>query len=167
MSEVIVRTIPACFAYTAEYDVKGMEDFFDVETGGNILYDLQYEMEADNPDVRLPELGEDYNCFMYPMDKNPDGTIHIVYFDMVYNKGIDSPKGSYKFCDIPEIEAATMRHKGRFHTFDSGFEKLYKWIEENGYEICGKGRISAINGPWDTEDPDDYVNELQVPVRKK
>ena len=57
--------------------------------------------------------------------------------------------------------------KGYYDTFDKGFAILYNWIDANGYKIAGKARISAINGPWDTKNPDDYVNELQVPVIKK
>lgn len=167
MYEIKIQTIPACVAYSAEYDVPGVGSFFNPETDENILYDLQYEMEADNPDVHVPDMGDDYNFFEYPMEDNGDGTVHIRYFDMVDVKGTDSKTGSYRFCDVPEIEAATMMHKGRFDTFDEGFAILYNWIDANGYKIAGKARVSAINGPWDTKNPDDYVNELQVPVIKK
>lgn len=167
MEKIAIQTIPECVAYTAEYDVPGLGSFFNIETGGNILYDLQYEMEADNPDVHIPDLGDDYNFFEYPMDVSSDGLNHVIYYDMVDVKGKDSPKGSYRFCDVPAIEAACMMHKGRFDTIETGFAKVMKWIDDNGYECCGKARISAINGPWDTENPDDYVNEIQVPVIKK
>ncbi|MDD4199923.1 MAG: GyrI-like domain-containing protein [Eubacteriales bacterium] len=162
-----IRTIPACVAYSAEYNLPGIGSFFNTETGENILYDLQHEMEADNPEVHVPDLGDDYNFFEYPPADNGDGTVHIRYFDMVDVKGKDSKTGAYRFCDVPEIKAATMMHQGYYDTLDAGFAKLYDWIEAKGYECCGKARISAINGSWNTENPDECVNELQVPVRKK
>jgi hypothetical protein len=47
--------------------------FFDFETGKNILYDLQYLMQNENPDVIVPEVNKgDYNFFEYPLEENPD-----------------------------------------------------------------------------------------------
>lgn len=167
MAEVEIRTIPAHVVYRAEYDVKGVDDFFDPETDRNILYDLQYLMEDENPDVHVPEDGEDYNYFEYPYPENPDGTVHIVYRDMVDVMGKDNADGAYAFEQVPEIEAAVLYHVGRFDSVGDGFARVYDWIEANGYEIAGPGRVSAIHGPWDRENPDEYANECQVPVRKK
>ena len=44
MSDITIRKIPSCIVYTAEYDVPGVDSFFDEETGDNALYDLQYLM---------------------------------------------------------------------------------------------------------------------------
>ena len=165
MNEIRIRRIPSCIVYTAEYDVNSVEDFFDPETGDNLLYDLQYQMEAENPDVHVPDIPDDYNFMYYPSRMNPDGTMHIVYCDMVDKKGVDSPTGAYRFVEIPEIEAACLMHQGNNDSIPEGYARLEGWIRDNGYEICGDGRTSAIHGPWDREDPDEYVNELQIPVR--
>ena len=165
MSDITIRKIPSCIVYTAEYDVPGVDSFFDEETGDNALYDLQYLMEAENPDVHVPDIPDDYNFFFYPLEKNPDGTIHVIYCDMVDKAGTDSPSGAYRFTEIPEIQAAVLMHKGAFDTIDKGFALVQQWVKDNGYEICGPGRISAVHGPWDREDPNEYVNELQIPVR--
>lgn len=165
MTEITLKTIPAHVVYKAEYDIRGISDFFNLETGENFLYDLQYLMEAENRDVNVPDFDNDYNYFEYPYGSNGNGTIHVVYRDMVDKMGKDNAKGAYVFEQMPEIQAAVIAHTGPFDTVDRGFRKLYAWIRENGYEIAGKGRISAIHGPWDRENANEYVSECQVPVK--
>lgn len=166
MAEVTIKQIPAHIVYSAEYDIEDFMDFFDLKTEANQLYDLQLEMEADNPDVIVPEIGEDYNYFEYPVKRNEDGTRHVVYCDMVDKMGKDSPKGSYRFVEVPEVTVACLMHKGAFNSFEEGFSELFDWLKDNGYETEGKGRISAINGPWDTESEEDYVNECQIIIKE-
>ena len=165
MAEITVKKIPAHTVYRAEYDVSSFMDFFDSETDGNILYDLQFEMEEDNPNVNVPEMGDDYNYFDYPVKGNADGTMHVVYNDMVDKAGKDSPKGSYRFASVPEVTAVCMEQKGPLDTFEEGFQNVLEWIRANGYETEGKGRISAIHGPWDRDNEDDYVNECQIIIK--
>ena len=165
MADVTIRKIPAHVVYTAGYDVNSFMDFFDPETDSNRLYDLQLEMEADNPGVTVPEIGEDYNYFDYPICRNADGLMHVVYSDMVDVSGQDSPAGSYHFTDVPEVTAACYMHQGPFDTFEEGFAVVLDWIRANGYETEGKGRLSAIHGPWDRETEDEYVNECQIIIK--
>ncbi|HRX43516.1 MAG TPA: GyrI-like domain-containing protein [Clostridia bacterium] len=168
MTEISTRKIPECTVYTAEFDVSDMNSFFDFETGINILYDLQYLMQEENPDVFVPEANQgDYNFFEYPMEDNPDGTKHFIYHDMVFSAGKDSPKGTYRFEQMPEINAAVMMCQGPYENIHKGFKVVYDWIEKNGHVIEGPGRISAVHGPWDRDDPEEFVMELQVPIREK
>ena len=166
MADVTIRKIPAHIVYTAEYDVNSFNDFFDTETDENRLYDLQLEMEADNPGVTVPEIGEDYNYFDYPISRNSDGSMHVVYSDMVDVSGRDSPAGSYAFAEVPEVTAACCMHQGPFDTFEEGFAVVLEWLKANGYETEGKGRLSAIHGPWDRETEDEYVNECQIIIKE-
>ena len=41
------------------------------------------------------------------------------------------------------------------------------FIEANGYEAASGGRSSTIDGPWNKESREDYLTEVQIPVRKK
>ena len=140
-------------------------DFFNPETDENELYDLQLEMEADNPGVTVPEIGEDYNYFGYPVRRNADGTMHVVYSDLVDKMGSDSPSGSYRFFEVPEVTAACYMHQGPFDSFEEGFAVVMDWLKANGYGTEGKGRLSAIHGPWDRDNEADYVNECQIIIK--
>lgn len=162
---VEIVTIPAHFAYEREYLINGYEDFFDEETGDNKLQELEDRMLAANPNVVIPESPNDYNYFIHDMDEDFKGTMHVIYRDMVENKGEDA-QGDYRFVDVPEVEAVTAFHEGPYETIGDTFKKIYNWMNANGYEPAEGGRSSAIHGPWDRESPNDYVNEIQIPIKK-
>lgn len=166
-NRITIKTIPAHFVYRAEYDQKSIMDFFDMETDENILYDLQELMESENPEVKVPDDGTDYNYWQLPLHENPDGTKHIIYRDMVDRMGQDSPSGAYVFEEVPEATVAELIHTGSYETVEKVYYRVIDWAEQNGYSVAGPGRCSAVNGPWDRDDPEEFVNEIQVPVIKE
>ncbi len=166
-NSISITVIPSCTVYRAEYDLMSIDDFFNMETGENILYDLQLLVESENPEVSVPELGEDYNFFQLPMRENSDGTKHIIYRDMTIGMGNDSPTGAYFFETVPEVTAAVMLHRGPFESVDDAFAKVSDWISANEYVIAGLGRCSTVHGPWDRDNPEEFVNEIQIPVQKE
>lgn len=164
MSTLEIRTIPEHIAYTAEYDIESYYDFFDFETGGNDLQDLEDLMHQENPDVMVPEMPDDYNYFTHPAGTVPQGKMHITYYDMVDRRGVDNPDGKYRFVTVPEVKAAVIQHQGPFSKVPDSLEKVFQLIKEQGLSVCGDSRVSAIHGPWDRESEDDYLMEIQVPV---
>lgn len=63
-------------------------------------------------------------------------------------------------------EMATVVHKGTFQTLHMAYNAISKWIEENRYEIVGAQRELYLKGDWLTDDPNEYITEIQFPVRK-
>ena len=41
-----------------------------------------------------------------------------------------------------------------------------KYIEENGYEIIDYPRECYIDGCWNKESVDEWLTEIQIPVKK-
>ncbi|MDD4295455.1 MAG: GyrI-like domain-containing protein, partial [Ruminiclostridium sp.] len=94
-------------------------------------------------------------------------------------EGIDAEVIEPIIGDIPETdrikvkvlegvkEMACVVHKGSFQTLHKAYNAISQWIEENGYEIIGSQRELYLKGEWITNDPDEYVTEIQFPVRKK
>lgn len=160
-----IRDIPEHIAYTTEYDIDSFNDFFDPETGGNILQDLEDLMHEDNPDVVVPEIPDDYNYLAVPAGVVPEGRRHISYFDMVDRKGKDNPDGAYRFVTVPAVRAAVLPWEGPYDTIDEGIARAFALVKEAGLEVAGDTRISAIHGPWDREDEAEYLMEIQVPVK--
>ena len=66
----------------------------------------------------------------------------------------------------PIVQAASMLVTGDFCNIAPAFNYLGKWIEENGYTICGNARELPIKGPWNESNPDNYLHEIQIPVQK-
>jgi DNA-binding transcriptional MerR regulator len=55
---------------------------------------------------------------------------------------------------------------GDYQNISPAYAYLANWIEENGYTVTGLVRQIPIKGPWNEQNPDDYLNEIQIPVAK-
>lgn len=168
MEKITIKTIPAHIAYTAEYDINDYNDFFNAETGENILQQLDDLMRAENPGVTIPDEPDDYNYIEHPAGTIPMPPMHISYFDMTDRRGQDNSTGKYHFVEKSEIQAACMKHQGPYETIGCGYEKVLSWIEDNGYTVAGAGRSSFICEPWDCGgDREKYVIEIQIPILRQ
>ena len=50
---------------------------------------------------------------------------------------------------------------------DMFVDGIRQYIEENHYEICGPIRESYIDGVWNKDSADEWLSEIQIPVRKR
>ena len=74
--------------------------------------------------------------------------------------------GELHFKMMPKIQAASVFHKGSYHTLAASYERVLKYMEDHGYEIAGAIRESYIDGVWNKEDESEWLTEIQVPIRK-
>lgn len=63
-------------------------------------------------------------------------------------------------------QAASILVPGDYSNLAGAYTFLANWIEENGYSICGNPRQVAIKGPWNEKNSEDYLSEIQIPVKK-
>lgn len=63
-------------------------------------------------------------------------------------------------------EMATVVHQGSYENLHLAYNAISKWIEENGYQIAGAPRELYLKGEWLTNDPNEYITEVQFPVSK-
>jgi DNA-binding transcriptional MerR regulator/effector-binding domain-containing protein len=63
-------------------------------------------------------------------------------------------------------EAASILVPGDYSNLIGAYNFLANWIEENRYSISGNSRQIPIKGPWNEKNPEDYLNEIQMPVKK-
>lgn len=62
--------------------------------------------------------------------------------------------------------AVIIRFPGGYENYNTAMEKVALWIEQNGYEFDGLIRGFGIVMPDDGVAVDDYLTELQIPVKK-
>jgi len=107
------------------------------------------------------------------------GPFLAVYHDMEYReKDVDIEAAipvsrnlpladPIKIRDLPgeEMVASTV-HRGPYDTIGEGYQALMTWCEANGYEMAGPDREVYLVSVDKAKDPEDYVTELQQPVRK-
>ena len=72
-----------------------------------------------------------------------------------------------KFMKSEEITAVCIYHKGAYDNLRDSYNKILKYIEDNEYEIIDNVRECYIDGCWNKDDENDYLTEIQFPVRKK
>lgn len=165
MFDIKIKTIPAHIAYHTEYDINDYMDFFDEKSGENALQVLADKVERENTNLRVPPIPGDYNYFTHEAGAPVVFPAHVGYYDMVTDFGVDTDE--YAFVRVPEVTAAVVPYKGALRNIGCAYEFAYGWIRENGYEIAGDGRSSAIHGPWDRDNEEEYLTEVQIPVKKK
>jgi effector-binding domain-containing protein len=93
-----------------------------------------------------------------------ENQVDIEVVELVSNPIPDTERIKYR-----EIEGATMAstiHKGSYETLSQAYNAALMWIEENGYTPCGPNREIYLEGEWSVKSPDDYITEIQIPVKK-
>ncbi|MGN0157322.1 MAG: GyrI-like domain-containing protein [Lachnospiraceae bacterium] len=151
---VLVKTIPAVIAATARNRIESYDDLFD------LMPKMGAEMERLGCECAMPEY-----CFTHYLEPGyKDEQILIETCEAVTEKKQDTQ--TLQFREFPEIQAACIYHKGSYNDFPRTYAAILKFIEENGYEICGNIRESYIDGVWNKENEEEWLSEIQIPVRK-
>ncbi|OFI07105.1 HTH-type transcriptional activator mta [Clostridium acetireducens DSM 10703] len=107
------------------------------------------------------------------------GPCMAIYYDQGYKESdVDIEVASCIANDVPETDrikikqipavenAACTVHKGCYEDICMAYNVLINWIEENGYKIVGQNRELYLEGEWSTQNPDEYITEIQIPVEK-
>lgn len=152
---VMVKTIPAVVCATMERRIDSYDALFD------IMPELGGYMEDAGCVCALPEY-----CFTQYLEPGfQEAQILVEVCEAVTEKKAD--RGCLRFRTIPETRAACIYHKGSYRDFPKTYEVILRYIEENGYEICGNIRESYIDGVWNKDSEDEWLSEIQIPVVKK
>jgi DNA-binding transcriptional MerR regulator len=72
----------------------------------------------------------------------------------------------YRKTDPVATMACTMVY-GSFENIASAYLVFAGWLQEhNQYKMSGKNRQIVHRGPWNEENPDKYLTEIQIPLEK-
>ncbi len=103
---------------------------------------------------------------IYHYDKSTDGSIDTEIIAPIVDRFLESDRIKYRLLEGVK-EAATLVHKGSYQTLHLAYETMSKWIEENEYEIVQPPREVYLKGHLMTKDANEYITELQFPVKKR
>lgn len=100
------------------------------------------------------------------------------YFDEGYKEGevqvevvigvkkLLKSEGDFIFKETePVKKCASILVAGDYSNITPSYNFLGKWIEENGYMMCGNPRQSTIRGHWNENDTKNYLTEIQIPIK--
>lgn len=155
--QAIKKIIPSNIVYYKEGVVS---DFGEIV---NFILTSATECKQTNPDIKCVQ--PDY-CYTYYLDREyKEKDIKIGYAQAVTKMGTPNDKIGFK--KTKETEAICVYHKGSYKLFPEAYAFLIKWINDNGYEITEPIRECYIDGAWNKEDENDYLTEIQAPVKRK
>lgn len=73
----------------------------------------------------------------------------------------------YRNTEAVPIMACTMVY-GPFDRIAKAFLSFAGWLQDhNQYKMCGQSRQIVHRGPWNEQDPDQYLTEIQIPLEYK
>jgi effector-binding domain-containing protein len=111
---------------------------------------------------------------------HPTGPCAAIYYDEGYQEEDVDVEVLYPVAgDLPPHQRVSVRtikgveqvaalvHNGPYEGFQKAYQALIGWIEDNGYAICGPNREIYLQDATDGRPPEDYVTEIQFPVRTR
>lgn len=156
-NEIIVKELPD---YTVYYKEGVIEDFSKIT---EFILSSADECLKTNPNMKCIEPGY---CYVSYLDgEYKEKNIKIRYSQAVEESGIENE--TIKFEKLKPIKGICIYHKGSYSSIGKAYSKVLDYIEKNNYEICEPIRESYIDGIWNKENEEDYLTEIQVPVKEK
>ena len=69
--------------------------------------------------------------------------------------------------ELPMVKRlACIVHEGPYSTIPKTNVALFRWIMQHGYRAEGTIREIYHKGDWATQNPDEYITEIQIPLRE-
>lgn len=158
MENIHIKPLPAAIVASYRKHVKSYQELF--ELCPNVI-----GPEMQRAGCVCPK--ETEYCYTIDHNKNFDeGDIDLEYCEVVEARCPETD--TLKFKEIPFIETAVCyNHYGPYSKLPQSFEKLFAYLQENGYEIIDDPRFCYIDGIWNKESEEDWLTEIQVPAKKK
>ncbi len=67
---------------------------------------------------------------------------------------------------LPETKVISVMHKGSYNLIREAYAFIYMCIDENGYEVNGHPREIYWKSYGNCSSEEDYITELQIPIKK-
>ncbi|MGE5397691.1 MAG: MerR family transcriptional regulator [Chitinophagales bacterium] len=152
----VLREIPATIAASMRKIIPNYEAF-------STIYPLMTNyLEQQKVKYSMP-----FYCFtLFHDGEYKDTDIDIEICIAVTDFAQDSDLVKFKTIEAVKT-AACVIHQGPYSLLGLAYGAVMRWIEENGYEITGAPRESYIDGVWNKESPEEWLTEIQVPVKPK
>lgn len=155
MQKVSEKLLPARIFATHRRKINSYQELF--ELCPNVIGP---EMERLGCQCPAPEY-----CFTVEYNDEYGVDIDIEYFEAVAERKEDS--GLIKFKELPEVPVALcVNHHGAYEKMPETFAALYAYAEANGYEVADRPRFCYIDGIWNKENMDEWLTEIQLPVKQ-
>ncbi len=157
--EAVIKSVPRVKAVTLNAVMKNYTD--EGELWGKF-------MELSGKHGLFPNFVQGGYCYArFFEEKHEEGQIHIEIGEEVHALGNNVDGLEFKELE-PLEEALSVLVTGNYvPNIQEGFNFVASFIEDNNLDIVGPPRTIYIKGPSDEKNPDNYITEIQVPIKKK
>jgi len=152
---VMIKKIPSVLVAKMDCILNSYDELFDY------MPEFGMEMEKIHLECSIPEYC--YTEYLEEGYQEEDVKVSICQGVVKEEKGNDK----IHFEKTEEVMAACIYHKGSYADFPKTYASVLKYIADNGYEIIGNIREVYIDGVWNKEKEEDWLSEIEVPVKKK
>lgn len=130
---------------------------------GLLWKELTRNIESEN--IEIPQKSLNFAIYHDVEDKDTDVDVEVC---VAVNKEYQSSNG-FVYREAAEIDnAACIMVNGPFENISAAYKSFVDWLlEHNQYRMTGQNRQICHRGPWNEEDPEKYLIELQIPVEKR
>ena len=156
-NEIFIKEIPS---YIIFYSDGIISDFSKIPE-----FVLQAGAECAKANPNLKCITPNYCYVSYLDGEYKEKDIKIRYAEAVEEFGEETKQ--IKFMKTTPVTAVCIYHKGSYENLRQSYNIILKYIEDNGYEIIDNVRECYIDGCWNKDNSDDYLTEIEFPVRKK
>ena len=154
MEKVFKKSLPSRIFATHRRKIDSYQELFNLCP--NIIGPEMYRLGCECP---APEY-----CFTVEYNEEYGVDIDIEFFEAVAERKEDSEL--IKFKDLPEVPVALcVNHYGAYEHMPETFAELFAYAETNGYEVIDRARFCHIDGIWNKETVDEWMTEIQLPIK--
>ena len=155
-NEIFIKEIPS---YVIYYRDGVISDFSKISE-----FALASGTECIKANPNLKCVTPNYCYISYLDGEYKEKDIKIRYAEAVEKEGKETDR--VKFMKTEPTKAVCIYHKGSYNNLRDSYNIILKYIEDNGYEIIDNVRECYIDGCWNKDNEDDYLTEIEFPVKK-
>ena len=153
--QVTVKEIPEMIVYTSETVLARYSDCMQwIPSVGEECLEL-------NPGLKCAEPPYEFCEYLDGEYKETD--VRVRHNEAVAAFGNENEH--IRFRKLPAAKVLSIYHKGAYDTIGEAYAYIMEYAEKNGYVTAGLARESYIDGIWNKESAEDWLTEIQLPVK--
>ena len=153
--QAVIKDIDECIVYSEE---RTLERYSDVSM---LVLASATECRRLNPDIECVK--PDYGFCEYLDGEHKETNMRVRYSQAVTKMGVGNERIQFRV--LPATKAICIYHKGAYDRLGEAYAYIYRYAAENGYQVAGFHRESYIDGIWNKENMEDWLTEIQLPVK--
>ena len=153
--QVTVKEIPEMIIYSSETVLAKYADAM------QWIPSVGAECQELNPDLKCAE--PPYEFCEYLDGEYKDTNVRVRHNEAVAAFGKENER--IRFRMLPAAKVLSIYHKGAYDDIGEAYAYIMEYAEKNGYEAAGLARESYIDGIWNKESVNDWLTEIQLPIK--